>query len=127
MTHPIHRVISFEIVSDYTTLVRFEDNTEQVIDFEPMLAGALYGPLRDVRLFRQVRLDPEVGTSSGLTMPTSTRQFSMIGRSDDRRCGHWLVGGRNARRESVQVNTAFASTINGASAFAGGTAECQRS
>jgi hypothetical protein len=62
MTHPIHRVTSFEILSEYTLLVRFEDDTEQAIDFEPVLAGPLYGPLRDVRLFRRVRLDPEVGT-----------------------------------------------------------------
>jgi hypothetical protein len=42
--------------------VRFDDGTEQVIDFRPMLAGALYGPLRDLTVFNQVRLDPEVHT-----------------------------------------------------------------
>jgi hypothetical protein len=32
------------------------------IDFEPVLTGSIYGPLRDEKVFRQVRLDPEVRT-----------------------------------------------------------------
>ncbi|MGH7135198.1 MAG: DUF2442 domain-containing protein [Pirellulales bacterium] len=40
----------------------FDDGTEQTIDFSPVLEGNLYGPLRDVSLFNQVRLDPEVHT-----------------------------------------------------------------
>jgi|ERR1700684_4185550 hypothetical protein len=62
MTHPIHRIRSFEIVSDFTLRIRFDDQTEQVINFRPILAGELYGPLRDLRLFNQVCLDPEVHT-----------------------------------------------------------------
>jgi hypothetical protein len=62
MTHPIHRIRSFEIVSDFTLRIRFDDQTEQVINFRPILAGELYGPLRDLRLFNQVCLDPEVQT-----------------------------------------------------------------
>jgi hypothetical protein len=62
MNHPIFRVRSFEIVSDYTLLIRFDDLTEQTIDFQPILAGELYGPLLEVRLFNQVRVDPEVHT-----------------------------------------------------------------
>ena len=62
MTHPIYRVQSFEIVSDYTLRVRFDDETEQTIDFRPMLAGELYSPLRDLNLFQQVRLDREAHT-----------------------------------------------------------------
>jgi hypothetical protein len=62
MTHPIHRVTSFEIVADYTLRVRFEDNTEQVIDFRPILAGELFGPLWDLALFNRVRIDSEVHT-----------------------------------------------------------------
>jgi hypothetical protein len=33
-----------------------------VIDFSSILAGALFGPLRDERLFDQVAVDPEVHT-----------------------------------------------------------------
>ena len=32
------------------------------IDFQPVLAGSLFGPLRDPEIFKQVRLDPEVHT-----------------------------------------------------------------
>lgn len=62
MTHPIYRVRSFEIVSDYTLRVGFDDKTEQTIDFLPILAGELFGPLRELKLFNQVRIDPEVHT-----------------------------------------------------------------
>lgn len=62
MIHPIHRVRSFEIVADFTLRIRFDDHTEQVINFRPILAGELYGPLRDLRLFNQVSIDPEVHT-----------------------------------------------------------------
>ncbi len=47
MKHAIHKVQSFEITGRYTLSVAFEDHTRQVIDFEPVLAGELYGPLRD--------------------------------------------------------------------------------
>ena len=62
MGHPIYRVCSFEIVSAYTLRVRFDDATQQTIDFRPILAGELYGPLRDLELFGRVRIDPEVET-----------------------------------------------------------------
>lgn len=62
MNHPIYCVESFEIVSPYTLRVSFDDNTEQTIDFQPVLAGHLYGPLRDLGLFNQVKIDPEVKT-----------------------------------------------------------------
>ena len=62
MNHPIYRVRSFEIVAPYTLRVRFDDNTEQTIDFRPVLAGQLYRPLRNLELFNQVRIDPEVET-----------------------------------------------------------------
>lgn len=62
MIHAIHRARSFEIVKPYTLRVKFDDDTEQVIDFRPVLAGELYGPLRDLALFNQVRIDPEVHT-----------------------------------------------------------------
>lgn len=62
MTHGIYRVESFQIVSPYTLRVRFDDGTEQTINFEPVLTGELFGPLRDLDLFNQVRLDSEVRT-----------------------------------------------------------------
>jgi hypothetical protein len=60
--HPIYHVRSFEITAPYTLRVQFDDDTWQIIDFWPILAGELYGPLQDVSLFNQVRIDPEVRT-----------------------------------------------------------------
>lgn len=62
MSHPIHRVASFELLGTYRLCVRFEDGNERIIDLEPVLFGALYGPLRDPTLFRQVEIDSEVHT-----------------------------------------------------------------
>jgi hypothetical protein len=62
MVHPIHRVTRFEIVGPYTLAVAFEDGTEQVIDFEPILRGELFGPLRDRTVFDAVAVDSEAGT-----------------------------------------------------------------
>ena len=62
MPHPIYRVCSFEIVSAYTLRILFDDGTEQTIDFQPILAGELYGPLRGLELFNRVQIDPEVKT-----------------------------------------------------------------
>lgn len=62
MSHPIYRVIAFEIKGPYTLKVTFDDGTEQTIDFRPVVAGPLYGPLRVRSLFEQVKVDPEAHT-----------------------------------------------------------------
>jgi hypothetical protein len=62
MGHGIHRVTSFEVTGEHTLRVEFEDGVTRSIDFEPILAGELYGPLRDPEVFRRVRLDSEIGT-----------------------------------------------------------------
>ena len=62
MNHPIYQVRAVEIVVLYTVRVRFTDDTEQVIDLKPVLAGELYGPLLDLELFNQVVVDPKVKT-----------------------------------------------------------------
>ena len=62
MSHPIYRVVFFEVLAPYTLRVRFDDDTEQVIDFRAVLEGEVFGPLRDESLFSQVRIDPEVYT-----------------------------------------------------------------
>ncbi len=62
MEHAIYRVESFQIIGPYTLRVRFDDETEQTIDFRPILAGELYGPLRDPKLFDEVHIDMEVHT-----------------------------------------------------------------
>ncbi len=62
MFHEIYTVSHFDIVAPYTLRIRFNDDCVKTIDFRPMLRGELYGPLRDLSLFNQVRLDPESGT-----------------------------------------------------------------
>lgn len=62
IAHAIYRVQAYEIIGPYTLRVQFDDQTWQTINFEPMLRGAIYGPLQDLNLFNQVRLDPEVQT-----------------------------------------------------------------
>ncbi len=62
MQHPIHKVKSLKRVAPYTLRIRFGDDSEQTIDFQPVLAGELYGPLRDPVVFEQVRIDSEVCT-----------------------------------------------------------------
>jgi hypothetical protein len=62
MPHPIHRVRAFAIAGLYTLRIDFEDHTSQTIDFSKILAGELYGALRDPAVFNQVRIDSEVHT-----------------------------------------------------------------
>ena len=62
MEHGIYRVESFEIVAPHTLRLTFDDDTQQVIDFKPVLAGEVFGPLKDLALFIQVKIDPEVQT-----------------------------------------------------------------
>ena len=62
MLHAIYRVLSFHILAPYTLQVQFDDYTEQTINFQPVLGGELYRPLRDLSLFNRVRIDPEVHT-----------------------------------------------------------------
>ena len=62
MQHPIYRVRAVGIVAPYTLRVEFDDRTEQTIDFRPVLSGELFEPLRDLTVFNQVRVDPEIHT-----------------------------------------------------------------
>jgi hypothetical protein len=62
MKHAVYKVTSFAIVGPYTLKVSFDDGMSRKIDFNPILQGELYGPLRDMRLFEQVMLDGEVHT-----------------------------------------------------------------
>jgi hypothetical protein len=59
-THRIDRVCSAQVVGSYTLHITFDDHTEQTINFQSVLVGELYGPLRDLALFAQVQVDPEV-------------------------------------------------------------------
>lgn len=62
MSHGIYRIEAVERVGTYVLRLRFDDGTLRTIDFEPLLAGELFEPLREPDLFAQVSLDPEVHT-----------------------------------------------------------------
>lgn len=62
MKHGIYRVTDFEQTGPYQLRVRFDDRTEQEINFKPVLEGGLFGPLKDEKLFAQVEIDLEVHT-----------------------------------------------------------------
>lgn len=62
MDHALHRVISFTVAGPFALDVRFDDGTRRTIDFRPVLYGELYGPLREVGMFRRVTIDPDAHT-----------------------------------------------------------------
>jgi len=62
MNHSIHRVLDFRIVGPYTLEIRFDDGSDRVIDFRPVLRGEMFGPLQDLDLFNRVNIDREVHT-----------------------------------------------------------------
>ena len=62
MDHLLIKVTDVEMVAPYTLRIVFDDGVERTINFEPILHGYYYEPLRDLSLFNQVRLDPEIHT-----------------------------------------------------------------
>ncbi len=62
MKHAIHRITAFEHAGPFTLRLRFGDGLTRTINFEPVLAGELYGPLADAVMFAQVALDPVAHT-----------------------------------------------------------------
>jgi hypothetical protein len=55
-------VIGVEIVGPYTLRLAFDDGQKQVINFEPVLYGPVFEPLRALNLFNQVQLNSDTGT-----------------------------------------------------------------
>lgn len=62
-TKDIVRVTSVVPVRDFVLRLSFSDGAEGELDLEPILWGPVFEPLlRDPVLFRQVRVDPQLGT-----------------------------------------------------------------
>lgn len=66
MFHKLYRVTDFKPLDGYRMRVQFDDGAFQEINFEPVLHGEMWGPLRDQSLFNQVSIDPIAHT---LTWP----------------------------------------------------------
>jgi hypothetical protein len=56
------RVTGVEVLEDFRLSVTFSDGTRRIVDLSDELSGPIFEPLRNPSLFRQVRLDPELGT-----------------------------------------------------------------
>jgi hypothetical protein len=55
-------VVEVRYVREYTVWLKFEDGTEGEVDISRSFRGPVFEPLRHVEYFRQVRVDPELGT-----------------------------------------------------------------
>ncbi|HYK04819.1 MAG TPA: DUF2442 domain-containing protein [Thermoanaerobaculia bacterium] len=55
-------VIETRYVRDFIVWLKFEDGSEGEVDLSAELYGPIFEPLKDVDFFRQVSVDPELGT-----------------------------------------------------------------
>lgn len=62
MNHLICKIISLGITAPYTLELKFNDGAIKEINFERILSGEMFSPLKDQKLFNQVSIDPEVHT-----------------------------------------------------------------
>jgi hypothetical protein len=56
------RVTEVKVLDGYRLQLAFNDGTRRVVDLADELSGPMFGPLHELSLFRQVRLDSELGT-----------------------------------------------------------------
>jgi len=62
MKHSMLKVVHFEFLKEYSIRIHFEDGKSVVIDFNRVLIGPLFGPLKNMALFKGAELDAEAGT-----------------------------------------------------------------
>ena len=56
------RVTAVDLLGDYRLGLAFDDGTQRIVDLSGELSGPIFEPLRNPSLFRQVRVDQELGT-----------------------------------------------------------------
>ena len=56
------RVTAVEVLGGYRLGLAFDDGTRRVVDVADELSGPIFEPPRNPNLFRQVRIDPDLGT-----------------------------------------------------------------
>jgi hypothetical protein len=90
----MYRVQEFGIVALYTLRIVFDDATQQLIEFKPVLRGELYRPLRDLTLFNRVALDPETHTliwPNGADFdPATLHDWPQCGAAFAELASHWV-------------------------------------
>ena len=62
MNHQIYKIASVKVVGPYKLELVFDDNVKKIINFEAVLHGEIFSPLKDKSLFDRVAIDPEVHT-----------------------------------------------------------------
>ncbi|HMS35045.1 MAG TPA: DUF2442 domain-containing protein [Ignavibacteria bacterium] len=62
MNHLIFKVTSCKVIAPYTLEITFNDGQSKQINFEKLLKGEMYFPLKDPEFFSRVSIDPEVST-----------------------------------------------------------------
>jgi hypothetical protein len=55
-------VIEVRYVRDYTVWIKFDDGTQGDVDISRSFKGPVFEPLRDREFFKQVRVNPDLGT-----------------------------------------------------------------
>jgi glycine/D-amino acid oxidase-like deaminating enzyme len=98
MLHELYEVTNFRIVGPYRLWLEFDDGATQEIDFEPILHGNLYGPLRDPEVFAQVELDL---VSHTLLWPNGADFDPETLRNWPRYCDAWIEAARRLRQRTV--------------------------
>ncbi|OGX30146.1 MAG: hypothetical protein A2705_00345 [Omnitrophica WOR_2 bacterium RIFCSPHIGHO2_01_FULL_52_10] len=58
----ILHVVDVKYVRDYIIWVRFNDGIDGEVDLSAELEGEVFGPLKDQKLFRTVKVDSLLGT-----------------------------------------------------------------
>jgi hypothetical protein len=58
----MHFVTSVEYVSDYKIRLEFENGSVRLVDLAAELDGEMFKPLKDRRVFRTARLNPDLDT-----------------------------------------------------------------
>ncbi|HEY3052355.1 MAG TPA: DUF2442 domain-containing protein [Thermoanaerobaculia bacterium] len=58
----MHDVIDVRYVRDYVLWVKFEDGSEGEVNLATSLRGPVFQPLKEIAYFKQVRVNPELGT-----------------------------------------------------------------
>lgn len=62
MNHPIYKIISFKLIGPYTLQLEFNDGLIKEIYFKEILKGEVYSPLKELKFFNMVSIDPEINT-----------------------------------------------------------------
>lgn len=58
----MHFVKDVRYVSEYKLLLTFENRVTKLVNLEPHLDGEIFEPLKDIKYFSTVRVDPDTDT-----------------------------------------------------------------